>query len=158
MDERESNSKARISVTLQLPKLPKCFASFRKLSHTAGVMEHEVSTRPTRWGKSAERQWPRFKVDFGIKIIAGTGTKTVVQGRAHDLSEGGLGFYAVVELQEGQLVQLEFTPPFCRRAIEVAAVVRDKHDYRYGLEFRKITQQAAEDLSRSCRALNLASE
>ncbi len=121
-------------------------------------MEHEVTTRPTRWGKSAERQWPRFKVDFGIKIIAGNaGTKTSVQGRAHDLSEGGLGFYAVVELQEGQLVQLEFTPPFCRRNIEIQAIVRDKDGYRYGLEFRKLTQHAAEDLSRSCRALNLAS-
>ena len=122
-------------------------------------MEHEVTTRPTRWGKSAERQWPRFKVDFGIKIIAGnSGTKTVVQGRAHDLSEGGLGLYAVLELQEGQLVQLEFTPPFCRRTIEVTAVVRDKDGYRYGLEFRKVTQLAAEDLSRSCRALNLSLE
>jgi len=114
--------------------------------------------RPTRWGKAAERQWPRFKVDFSVKILIGSGVKTTVQGRAQDLSEGGLGLYASVEFQEGQQVQIEFMPPFCRRVIEALAIVRDRDGYRYGLEFRKLTQHACEDLSRACRALALSTE
>ncbi|HWC19023.1 MAG TPA: PilZ domain-containing protein [Terriglobales bacterium] len=114
--------------------------------------------RPTRWGKAAERQWPRFKVDFSVKIVTGTGVKITVQGRAQDLSEGGLGLYASVEFLEGQQVQIEFTPPFCRRLVETLAIVRDRDGYRYGLEFRKLTQQASEDLSRACRALALSAE
>lgn len=121
-------------------------------------MEQRLQERPTRWGKAAERQWPRFKVDFSVKLIAGAGVKTTVQGRAQDLSEGGLAVYASVEFQEGQQVQIEFTPPFCRRPIEVFAIVRDRDGYRYGLEFRKLSQHASEDLSRACRALALAAE
>lgn len=120
--------------------------------------QEQRAERPTRWGKAAERQWPRFKVDFSVKIVAGTGVKTIVQGRAQDLSEGGLGLYASIEFQEGQQVQIEFTPPFSRRLIEAVAIVRDREGYRYGLEFRKLTQQASEDLSRACRALALATE
>jgi c-di-GMP-binding flagellar brake protein YcgR len=119
-------------------------------------MEQHEQQRAER--KAAERQWPRFKVDFSVKLVTGTGIKTTVQGRAQDLSEGGLGLYVSVEFQEGQQVQIEFTPPFSRRAIEIIAIVRDRDGYRYGLEFRKLTQQASEDLSRACRALALATE
>ena len=122
-------------------------------------MVPEPVSAQTRWGKASERQWPRFKVDFSIKVIlTADGSKTAVKGRAHDLGEGGLSIYVVAQLREGQQVQLEFTPPFSRRAVEVPAIVRDHSGYRYGLQFRNLTRDATEEISRSCRALFLAAQ
>lgn len=122
-------------------------------------MEPELVRANIRTGKAAERQWPRFKVDFSVKVLLGSGNgKTAVQGRAHDLGEGGLSIYVVAELNEGQQVQLEFTPPFSRRSVDVQAIVRDRNGYRYGLQFRNLTRDATENISRSCRALFLAAQ
>ena len=122
-------------------------------------MEPGLASDYIRFGKASERQWPRFKVDFSLKLLlTSEGSKTTVQGRAHDLGEGGLSIYVVAQLAEGQQVQLEFIPPFSRRSIEVPAIVRDRSGYRYGLQFRNLTRDAAEDISRSCRALFLAAQ
>jgi len=113
----------------------------------------------SRSGKASERQWPRFKVDFAVKLLIGShGTKSSVPGRAHDLGQGGVALYAVAELDEGQQLQIEFTPPFSRRPLVLTAIVRDRAGYRYGLEFRKLTRDASDDLSRACRALSLSTE
>jgi hypothetical protein len=123
------------------------------------AMAAQTAPAATRSGKSSERQWPRFKVDFSVKLLIGShGTKSSVPGRAHDLGQGGVALYAVAELEEGQQLQVEFTPPFSRRPLLLTAIVRDRAGYRYGLEFRKLTRDASDDLSRACRALSLSTE
>jgi len=113
----------------------------------------------TRFGKSAERQAPRFKVDFSVRVIAGTtATGSTFQGRAHDLSERGLSMYAFGEFEEGQQVHLEFTPPFSRKSLKLLAIVRSRSGHRYGMELRNVHHDAAEALSRACRTLSLTAQ
>lgn len=122
-------------------------------------MDLESLRAQLRLGKSAERQWPRFKVDFSVRLLVNAqGGKTLVQGRGHDLGEGGMAVYAAAELSEGQQIQIEFTPPYSRKPLTLSAVVRDRSGNRYGLEFRKLSHLATQELSRACRALSVAAE
>lgn len=84
--------------------------------------------------------------------------KTPFQGRAHDLGEGGLSIYVPADLEEGQQVQLEFLLPFSRRPLETQAIVRGRNGYRYALQFKNLSRAAAEEISRTCRALFLAAQ
>ena len=122
-------------------------------------MEPQLATEQVRKGKSAERQSPRFKVDFSVKVstLVG-GPKAPFQGRAHDLGEGGLSIYVPADLEEGQQVQLEFLLPFSRRPLEAQAIVRGRNGYRYALQFKNLTRAAMEEISRTCRALFLAAQ
>ncbi|PYY19601.1 MAG: hypothetical protein DMG60_03515 [Acidobacteria bacterium] len=87
-------------------ELRKCFDSRNDVLHTRG-MRPDLASIQTRFGKSAERQAPRFKVDFGVRVTTGSAaTGSTVQGRAHDLSERGLSIYAPAEFEEGQQLQL----------------------------------------------------
>ncbi|HWY69079.1 MAG TPA: PilZ domain-containing protein [Terriglobales bacterium] len=123
------------------------------------AMRPDLPSVQTRFGKSAERQAPRFKVDFAIRVITGpaTGVSTF-QGRAHDLSERGLSMYAPAEFEEGQQVHLEFIPPFSRKCLRLLAIVRSRSGNRYGLELRNVHHDAAEELSRACRTLSLTAQ
>ena len=122
-------------------------------------MEPQVATEQVRSGKSAERQSPRFKVDFSVKVspLAG-GPKAWFQGRAHDLGEGVLSVYVPADLEEGQQVQLEFQLPFSRRPLEAQAIVRGRNGYRYAMQFKNLTRAARDEISRTCRALFLAAQ
>jgi len=122
-------------------------------------MRIDLPSVQTRFGKSAERQAPRFKVDFAVRLTTGnTATGSTFQGRAHDLSERGLSLYAFAELEEGQQVHLEFVPPFSRKSLKLIAIVRSRAGNRYGMELRNVHHDAAEALSRACRTLSLTAQ
>ncbi|PYY13734.1 MAG: hypothetical protein DMG61_12360 [Acidobacteria bacterium] len=139
-------------------ELRKCFDSRNDVLHTRG-MRPDLASIQTRFGKSAERQAPRFKVDFGVRVTTGSAaTGSTVQGRAHDLSERGLSIYAPAEFEEGQQLQLEFTLPFSRKALKLIGIVRSRAGNRYGMELRNLHHDAAQELSRTCRALSLTAQ
>jgi len=123
-----------------------------------GTMRTDLPSVQTGFGKSAERQAPRFKVDFTVRVTTGSGMRTTFQGRAHDLSERGLSLYAFAELEEGQQVHLEFIPPFSRKVLKLTAIVRSRAGNRFGMELRNIHRDAAEELSRACRTLSLTAQ
>jgi len=122
-------------------------------------MRTDLPSVQTRFGKSAERQAPRFKVDFAVRLTTGNqATGSTFQGRAHDLSERGLSVYAFAEFEEGQQVHLEFIPPFSRKSLKLIAIVRNRAGNRYGMELRNVRHDAAEELSRACRTLSLTAQ
>lgn len=122
-------------------------------------MRPDLASIQTRFGKSAERQAQRFKVDFSVRVTAGPGAAgSTFQGRAQDLSERGLSLYAFAEFEEGQQVHLEFTPPFSRKPLKLLAIVRNRSGNRYGMELRNVYHDAAEALSRACRTLSLTAQ
>jgi hypothetical protein len=61
--------------------------------------------------------------------------KTVIaSGRGTELNEGGMSIFAGIELQNGQRVGVEFTPPY-GQPLRVRGTVRDRNGYNYGVEF-----------------------
>ena len=82
------------------------------------------------------RRWRRHKVDVPIRVIVhGTSKTSVFDGRGNELSEGGMALTAGVELRVGDLVNIEFTPPYSGSPLRHRGIVRNRTGYRYGIEF-----------------------
>lgn len=79
------------------------------------------------------RRWDRLPVDLPVKVVTSKGfSTTVVEGRGTELSEGGMVLYAGILLNPGDLLEIEFDMPVHSR---MAAIVRSRNGYCFGLEF-----------------------
>ena len=107
-----------------------------------------------RFGKSAERRYPRFRVEFDIKLF---GKTIACEGKAHDLSEGGIAVQIPAQVKEGDQIRLQFTPPHSERHFTVYATVKHASLDRCGMEFQKLTRRESDELWRVCRLLSAAS-
>lgn len=66
---------------------------------------------------------------------------SLFDGRGNELSEGGMALTAGVELRLGDLVDIEFTPPYSGSPLRHRGIVRNRTGYRYGIEFGDWQQQ-----------------
>ncbi len=79
------------------------------------------------------RRWPRHQVKLPVRIITpNDASEIVVPGLTTEISRGGMALYGGVPLQPGDLMEVEFQT-FNR--LRVAASVRDRNGYCFGLEF-----------------------
>jgi hypothetical protein len=81
------------------------------------------------------RRFKRYRLDVPVRIVVQTEEKVrIIDGRGNELNEGGLAINAGVELDIGDYVDVEFTPPY-GQPLRARAAVRNRAGYRYGLEF-----------------------
>ncbi len=59
----------------------------------------------------------------------------LVTARFRDMSDDGAAIFAGVEMAIDSEIQVEFTPPFHNGPLRVRAIVRNRRQYVYGLEF-----------------------
>jgi len=79
------------------------------------------------------RRWPRHQVKLPVRIItANESSEIAVPGLTTEISRGGMALYGGVPLQPGDLMAVEFQT-FNR--LRVAASIRDRNGYCFGLEF-----------------------
>ena len=117
------------------------------LGHTVGRMPVDLAHGQAPSFAQA-RRWPRHKLDVPIRAIAATpGKTTIVDGRGRDISEGGMLIFAGMELQVAESIDVEFTPAFAD-PIRVAAIVRNRNGFYYGVEFLRGN---ADDMERVTR-------
>jgi hypothetical protein len=92
------------------------------------------------------RRWRRHKVSVPTRVILPSPSKTtIIDGRGHELSEGGMALTAGLELSAEDQIMVEFTPPYSGLPIRVKATVRNREGYRYGIEFlRGDTEEAGQ--------------
>lgn len=84
----------------------------------------------------AVRRWPRYKLDVPVRVIAQKGDKAVITpARGTELNGGGLNLFAGVELNDDDVIEVEFTPPYSGDPIRVRCAVRNRRGYNYGVEF-----------------------
>jgi len=102
------------------------FAQKRKwgqMEQPSGELRHVQNTR----------RWSRHQVDLPVRIIALNGIRTTpIDGRGSAISRAGMALHALVALNPGDLMQLQFptsTPSL------VKAVVRNRTGEHLGLEF-----------------------
>jgi hypothetical protein len=82
------------------------------------------------------RRYKRHKIDLPVRVVVPLEDKTrIVTGRGNELNEGGLSVFAGTELRVGDHAFIEFTPPYSGKPVRVAAVVRNRSGYNYGVEF-----------------------
>ncbi len=81
------------------------------------------------------RRWQRFKLNLPVCAVVARGIKTLmVRGTGKDISEGGMGIFAGVELSIDDKIHVEFAPAF-GRPVRVHGIVRNRRGYTYGIEF-----------------------
>ena len=79
------------------------------------------------------RRWPRHQVKLPVRIITASDVSTiVVPGLTTEISQGGMALYGGVPLQPGDLMAVEFQTP---DHLRVAAYIRDRNGFCFGLEF-----------------------
>jgi hypothetical protein len=96
------------------------------------------------------RRWLRHQVKLPVRIIAANETSEIaVPGLTTEISQGGMALYGGVPLQPGDLMEVEFQTS---NRLRVAASIRDRNGYFFGLEFLGLlpsdsTEVAGPDLS-----------
>lgn len=80
------------------------------------------------------RRWPRHQVDMPVSVVLLNGmSRMVVPGRATEISEGGMAFYAgMIHPKPGDLMEVEFQAPSYAR---VAGIIRNRACFCFGVEF-----------------------
>jgi PilZ domain len=100
------------------------------------------------------RRWKRYKLDVPVRIVVHSRMKTkIVDGRGNELNEGGLCVAAGLELQIGDRVEVEFTPPYSGEPVRARADVKDRDGYSYGLEFVLLESEDIENVMQIRAAL-----
>jgi hypothetical protein len=84
------------------------------------------------------RRWPRFPVDFTVRVRVTTQGPTRVaawEGQGTDISGGGLAVTIDSNLPVGAQVAVEFTPPNSDRMLTFRCFVRNRKGNCHGVEF-----------------------
>jgi c-di-GMP-binding flagellar brake protein YcgR len=103
------------------------------------------------------RRFQRFDVDCRVKIVRKQlGNSTVHYGRASNISAGGMMLVASVQLDSGESIGLEFNLPHMSQVLQLRAVIRHRFgEYSYGIEFREMTDQTRQSITRMCETLSV---
>jgi PilZ domain len=99
-----------------------------------------------------ERRWPRHKIDVPVRAVIHKPDRTLIRdGRGMEISEGGMCLMCQlmgVELQLGDEIEVEFTPPYSGKPIRVRSEVRNRNGYSYGVEFVPEGKNERSDVAR----------
>ena len=96
------------------------------------------------------RRWNRHKIDVRLKVAVGGPQGNVVFGRGNILSQGGMGAYIPHSMTIGTEVQLQVSFPYSPAEVTLKAVVRNCDGFRYGLEFRDLSDDVRSLIMKSC--------
>jgi len=82
------------------------------------------------------RRWPRYHVSLPVIIAVDTSaTHIAVPGLVCELSRTGMELYGGVNLQPGDLMEVEFQTS---DRVRVVGIVRCRSGFCFGLEFREV--------------------
>jgi PilZ domain-containing protein len=124
--------------------------------------EPYVRTAPQPGPKSAMeraifRRWQRYRLNLPIRLVVCREDSTrISEGRANDISEGGMLVFAGMELKTDDKVFVEFTPPYSSAPVRAPGIIRHRRGYNYGVEFVNENRQDKEQIEKFRNLLKLA--
>jgi len=117
-----------------------------------------LKTQPQN-GFTGSRRWRRFRFDVPVRVaLRRNGRDLEFAGRGTGMNEGGIGIYVEAPLQAGDLVQVEFTPPYAGLTVSVQGTVRHAKDSLYGVEFLSLDAAEQQEVALFRRMLRAAAE
>jgi len=115
-----------------------------------------MSTKPAQ-ERAIFRRWQRYRLNLPIRLIVSREDSTrITDGRAADMSEGGMLIFAGIELKTDDKVFIEFTPPYSNAPVRAPGTVRHRRGYNYGVEFLDETSADREQTEKLRNLLKLA--
>src|SRR5215471_1166262 len=113
--------------------------------------------QPSRPEKAIFRRWQRYRLNLPVRLIVTREDNTrIADGRANDISEGGMLIFAGLELRSEDRILIEFTPPYSSTPVRAPGVIRHRRGYNYGVEFRLETQADEEQAAKFRSLVQLA--
>ncbi len=103
---------------------------------------------------SEKRRWSRYAIDVRVRatVHADHASRTVY-GRGTALGRCGMAAVLPIELSVGDKINVDLTLPYCTQSFTMAAVVRNRSSFTYGLEFVGISASHQAEIERVCRLL-----
>jgi hypothetical protein len=103
------------------------------------------------------RRWQRYRLNLPVRLIVTREDNTrIADGRANDISEGGMLIFAGLELRSEDRILIEFTPPYSSTPVRAPGVVRHRRGYNYGVEFSAETPADQEETEKLRNMMRLA--
>lgn len=116
----------------------------------------QMGTKPAQ-ERAIFRRWQRYRLNLPIRLIVTREDSTrISDGRANDISEGGMLIFAGLELRSEDKVLIEFTPPYSSSPLRAPGVIRHRRGYNYGVEFSAETRNDEEDTEKLRSMMRLA--
>jgi hypothetical protein len=95
-------------------------------------------------GYPTSRRWARYRVELPVVItFQRHGKVSAVNGRGSELSCGGMTIFIPADLDIGDSIAMEFTPPYSGRPVTMQGIIRNSFIYSYGVEFTRCRDDAA---------------
>jgi hypothetical protein len=104
-----------------------------------------------------KRRFPRYPIDVAVKVLVQgfEGVSTCCYGRGTEISEGGMAIYIAHEFSIGDPITVKVTLPHASQPVECPAIVRNRRNYCYGIEFMGLNPADQKFLNLMCRGLAL---
>ena len=109
-------------------------------------------------GFTGTRRWRRFRFDVPVRVLGRNGSDVEFAARGTGMNEGGIGLYMEAPFQAGDLVQVEFAPPYSGLTVRVHGTVRNAKDTLYGVEFLSHDAAEQQEVALFQRMLRAAAE
>ena len=118
------------------------------------VISTNSATESTRRGDNLElRRAPRFNVEMRVRVAPKASALTNLFGQANDISEYGMALMVPTDIPIGARVDIEFTLPITRHQLILTAEIKNRINFRYGVEFLFPTKHQREAIVKACRML-----
>ena len=103
------------------------------------------------------RRWHRYRLNLPVRLIVCREDNTrISEGRANDISEGGMLVFAGLELRTEDKIFIEFTPPYSSAPVRAPGIIRHRRGYNYGVQFLNDTREDKEQSEKFRNLLKLA--
>ncbi|HZQ24912.1 MAG TPA: PilZ domain-containing protein [Terriglobales bacterium] len=100
------------------------------------------------------RRYARYPLDVRISAsVFRAGDVVCLWGRSTELGLDGIGATLTGELDNGEVVSMEFPLPLCPFPLKLRAIVRYRDGLRYGFEFLTVSAEQRQSLKRVCEML-----
>ena len=120
-----------------------CLATLERLD----VIRLARAAEGAREARSPDGKWTAFVKDYNVWVRG-------ADGKEAQVSEGGLSAIVTADLQVGESVEASFEMQPGQR-ITVHGAVRNKAQFRYGLEFMDLSEDIRVRIQKACASLPL---
>jgi|SRR6185369_2070740 hypothetical protein len=96
------------------------------------------------------RRSVRVQVDIPVQVFT---SNMVCSGRGHELGLVGMAVHVPVDLHEGDSIRIMFQPPNSKIRFGLFGIIRNRENFRYGIEFHQLGAKETAELTRVVNSL-----
>jgi hypothetical protein len=96
------------------------------------------------------RRSARVQVDIPVQVFTNFGP---CPGRGHELGLVGMAVHVPIDLNVGDNIRIMFQPPNSKTRFGLLGLVRNRENFRYGIEFSQLGAAESAELTRVVNSL-----